>query len=137
MLVLQQIPPPRELSGPAKPETSRRFRRASLLSPRRIGKKQLLEFHLEFVEVPLALLAEAVGSEAQNALFSVVQMLDPCTHGARPRPSRDSRFTHDFAASATASIDAGVPTEMLLVSIDAARPATDIGDPLGRVETSP
>jgi len=44
---------------------------------RRVGHDQLLELDLELLEVPLALLPEAVDGEAQYALLSVAQVLDP------------------------------------------------------------
>src|SRR6185437_4057031 len=44
---------------------------------RRVGKDQFLELDLKLIQVPLALLPKAIGGEAQNALFCLVQMLDP------------------------------------------------------------
>ena len=60
---------------------------------RRVGHDQLLELDLELVEVPLAVLPEAVDGEAQYALFSLAQVLDPhawgqATEDARIRPQR-------------------------------------------------
>ena len=49
---------------------------------RRIGHDQLFELELELLKVPLALFPEAVDSEAQYALFSLGQVLDPNARGA-------------------------------------------------------